>query len=188
MLCLRQISGGFLPPKACCKVRVKSHLTAEKWSCLIICDLACDSPRFGVWRGQRERGASTEFGFGRRVGCHDERVFSSYYCADYLTKLVSLNWSQKVQLISLHLLGKKSWMARARLHGLRDTSTSSPVIVVVVRLRVIVIFHHGEGDHVGTPLVCGTQSLHHLSASVWEVSMDGQVPIVLELELLLSRY
>ncbi len=63
---------------------------------------------------------------------------------------------------------------------------SSPVIVVVVRLRVIVIFHHWEGHHVAAPLVRGTHPLHHLRTSVWEVTMDGKVPIILELELLLS--
>lgn len=58
-------------------------------------------------------------------------------------------------------------------------------IVVVVRLRVIVILSHWEASHViaNGPLGSSTHSLTR--ASVWEMSVDGQVRVVLELKLLL---
>ena len=69
----------------------------------------------------------------------------------------------------------------------RLRAASSPIIVVVVRLRVIVIFHHRERNRVAAPLVSGTHSLDHRRTSIGKVPMDGHVAIVLELKLLLSR-
>lgn len=65
--------------------------------------------------------------------------------------------------------------------GLQGRDTSSAVIVVVVRLRVIVIpLHHGER---------ALGPIHSLSGTpIGEVPVDGQVRVVLELELLLSRH
>jgi len=82
------------------------------------------------------------------------------------------------------LLVKKScWTLLSRLHG-RDAAPSSPVYVVVVRLRVNVVLHHGESDDV----VGATLSAHSLDygrAAIRQVPMNRKVRIVLELKLLL---
>lgn len=70
--------------------------------------------------------------------------------------------------------------------GLQGRDTSSAVIVVVVRLRVTVIpLYHGERHVSPRSTLC---PIHPLGgAPVREVPVDGEVRIVLELELLLSR-
>ena len=61
-------------------------------------------------------------------------------------------------------------------------------IVVVVRLRVIVILNHGEAAHVVDLGSCLGRAAHSLTwASIGQVSVDGQVGIVLELKLLRMR-
>lgn len=52
---------------------------------------------------------------------------------------------------------------------------------------MIVILYHREGHHVTScrPLGRRAESLDHGRASVWEVSVDGQMGVVLELKLLL---
>ena len=72
----------------------------------------------------------------------------------------------------------------------RPLSSAVNHIVVVVRLRVIVILYHWEAAHVAGSGALGP-TIHHSAllltcrAAIWQVPMDGQVGVVLELKLLL---
>lgn len=68
-----------------------------------------------------------------------------------------------------------------------QTRASSADIVVVVSLRVIVVLHHWESDDVVSCARGSAQALNHRGpAHVRQVPVDGQVSVILELELRLS--